>query len=396
MSIPSISYISQMLANPQAIDNAESDQLNDLKKTYPYFIPGYFLEAALIQQQHPFSARVVDIMHTTNANWLLFHEFLEKVQKADSSNINAYTQPETTKAGPVEEVEIPEASVMQLAEEEKTVEEDIMAELAAKKALNQETQSTDTNTLTSDFLSQEPGMSDTDLIYEDDFGHLVPLEEDEPIPSFYEESKTENLEIAQETLQEETNAHEHKHPEIETPIIAAQEVYEAEINEEDANKEPKDALIKPIYTEDYFLHEGVEISNNLPAAEDLIQEETEDKSLMVMMSFAEWLNFYKTKSKAQQEEDNDRKALKTMWQKEKLKAALEEENDEIPEQVFEMAVNSITQDDGLASESMADIYVKQGKYDKAIDMYRKLSLRNPQKNTYFARKIEEVLKEKNS
>jgi tetratricopeptide (TPR) repeat protein len=85
-----------------------------------------------------------------------------------------------------------------------------------------------------------------------------------------------------------------------------------------------------------------------------------------------------------------------MWQKEKLAAALEEENEEIPEKVFEMAVNSITKEDDLASESLAEIHAMQGKYDKAIEMYRKLSLRNPQKKAYFARKIEVLLKEKQS
>jgi pentatricopeptide repeat protein len=48
------------------------------------------------------------------------------------------------------------------------------------------------------------------------------------------------------------------------------------------------------------------------------------------------------------------------------------------------------------SESLAEIYVKQGKLDKALEMYRKLSLRNPQKNAYFADKIKEILKENQS
>ena len=121
-----------------------------------------------------------------------------------------------------------------------------------------------------------------------------------------------------------------------------------------------------------------------------------DRSLMVVMSFSEWLLHFKSTTHKKEEEKKDQKALRTMWQKEKLAAAMEEENEEIPENVFEMAVNSITKEDGLASESLADIYIKQGKYDKAIEMYRKLSLRNPQKNAYFARKIEEVLKEKQS
>jgi len=58
-----------------------------------------------------------------------------------------------------------------------------------------------------------------------------------------------------------------------------------------------------------------------------------------------------------------------------------------------MAVNSITSEEDLISESLADVYVKQQKYGKAIDMYLKLSLRNPEKNAYFAHKIEEILKE---
>jgi tetratricopeptide (TPR) repeat protein len=154
-------------------------------------------------------------------------------------------------------------------------------------------------------------------------------------------------------------------------------------------------LIYPIYTEDYFLQQGEKISPVLPTDIDSLKTAEEvAKSLMVMMSFSEWLLHFKSSTEKQKEETKDQRALKTMWQKEKLAAAIEEENEEIPENVFEMAVNSITKEDGLASESLADIYIKQGKLDKAIDMYRKLSLRNPQKNAYFARKIEEILKEK--
>lgn len=185
--------------------------------------------------------------------------------------------------------------------------------------------------------------------------------------------------------------------EIEREALEVQ-TKDAEIAAEEMRTIQDEPLIQPIYTEDYFLHQGVEVSNEIPETEELTAQEQEDKekSLMVVMSFAEWLNHFKTKTEKAKEEEQDQKALKTMWQKEKLAAALEEENDVIPEDVFEMAVNSITQEEGLVSESLAEIHVKQGKYDKAIDMYRKLSLRNPQKNAYFARRIEEILKEKQS
>jgi tetratricopeptide (TPR) repeat protein len=169
---------------------------------------------------------------------------------------------------------------------------------------------------------------------------------------------------------------------------------QADTKEEIQETENDETLILPVYTEDYFLHQGVQVSNDIPAAADKESLEDEDKSLMVVMSFTEWLNHFKTRSERAREEEEDQKALKTMWQKEKLVAALEEENEEIPENVFQMAVNSITREDDLASEPLAEIYVKQGKYDAAIDMYKKLSLRNPQKSAYFARQIDAVLKEK--
>ena len=165
--------------------------------------------------------------------------------------------------------------------------------------------------------------------------------------------------------------------------------------EEPRPADNEETLILPVYTEDYFLHQGVSVSNNIPAEVDKFgQDDEAAKSLMVVMSFSEWLNHFKIRSEKAREEEHDQRALKTMWQKEKLVAALEEENEEIPENVFEMAVNSIAREDDLASESLADIYAKQGKYDAAMDMYKKLSLRFPQKSAYFARKIDGILKEK--
>ena len=45
---------------------------------------------------------------------------------------------------------------------------------------------------------------------------------------------------------------------------------------------------------------------------------------------------------------------------------------------------------GLVTESFAKILCKQGKYTKAIEIYEKLSLKNPEKTAYFAAKISEL------
>ncbi len=46
-----------------------------------------------------------------------------------------------------------------------------------------------------------------------------------------------------------------------------------------------------------------------------------------------------------------------------------------------------TEDDGFFTETLARIYIKQQRYEKALEIIKKLSLKYPKKNTYFADQI---------
>jgi hypothetical protein len=55
--------------------------------------------------------------------------------------------------------------------------------------------------------------------------------------------------------------------------------------------------------------------------------------------------------------------------------------------VQNLAAHSLDAAD-IITESMAEVWLKQGNKEKASDVYNKLSLRHPAKSAYFAAKIE--------
>jgi tetratricopeptide (TPR) repeat protein len=59
-------------------------------------------------------------------------------------------------------------------------------------------------------------------------------------------------------------------------------------------------------------------------------------------------------------------------------------------QMLQIAIKSITENQEVASETLAELLVRQGRYDKAIEMYKRLLLLFPEKSDYFASKIDNL------
>lgn len=60
------------------------------------------------------------------------------------------------------------------------------------------------------------------------------------------------------------------------------------------------------------------------------------------------------------------------------------------EKLIETIAETSNETKEIVTEAMADVLRKQGKTEKAIHLYQKLSFLNPSKSTYFAAKIEEL------
>lgn len=161
-------------------------------------------------------------------------------------------------------------------------------------------------------------------------------------------------------------------------------------------------IMEPISAQDYFAGSNITISDDMPNNKELAamhnsSEEPPiiptDKALLIQMKFEEWLLHISYKKRKEKEDLEEQEALKLKWKQQKLADAIQEENDDIPEEVFKMAVDSIEREESLVSESLANVYAIQGKKEQAISMYKKLILQNPQKKAYFADKIQQLNKD---
>ncbi len=121
------------------------------------------------------------------------------------------------------------------------------------------------------------------------------------------------------------------------------------------------AVSEPYHTIDYFASQGIKLDRNLPA-----QDQLESK----VRKFTDWLKQMKRGANSAQPAD-----LGTSSESENIVKGIAEHSNE-------------TKD--VVTESMADVLLMQGKAEKAIQIYIKLSFMHPDKSAYYASKIQSL------
>jgi nitrate reductase alpha subunit len=140
---------------------------------------------------------------------------------------------------------------------------------------------------------------------------------------------------------------------------------ELKIMEQHNNADNELPLFEPMHLVDYFASQGIKLTE---------ETQTADKLGKQLKSFTEWL---KTMKKVHSTEPGQHNFPA-------INAAIQADD-----AILALAEMSNKEDEVL-TESMAEVFAKQGKTGKAIEVYEKLSLLNPSKNAYFAAKIEQL------
>ena len=106
-------------------------------------------------------------------------------------------------------------------------------------------------------------------------------------------------------------------------------------------------------------------------------------------SFSEWLNISNIKKIKREKEDDKSELIDNFISKQPTIKTLKKTLFFSPS---EKAKESLIENNEIVTETLARVYLEQGYYEKAIAAYKKLSLKYPQKNTFFAEKIKLILK----
>ena len=144
----------------------------------------------------------------------------------------------------------------------------------------------------------------------------------------------------------------------EDQIAVASSLAPAAVTEETVPKEAP-LVFEPYYTVDYFASQGIK---------NVIEEKPKDRFSQQLKSFTDWL-----------------KAIRQLPPQQI--AAMTDSGSE--EKVVQLATHSL-EEKAVDTEAMAEVWIKQGHPEKAKEIYRKLSLLDPSKSSYFAVLIEKL------
>ena len=330
------------------------DELSHLVTKHPYFAPAQLALAVKLKEDNSFQSHKQlqkAALYFSNPNWLQYQVLNGEVQNFSLSSASAYPQPVRVSA-PVEAIqEIP------VAPKEVFESDEYQAFIpAAATTFNIPTVESVRDMMHGiDHIKEEPSFIPPSLKPLVDAPEIV----EEPIVSNTVDAVFKP--ISEPIKYADTSNNSLLTPEEQQAVkfssVLANQL--ADFKKPIESETKLDFEMEPYYTIDYFASQGIKA--------DLTQQ-PQDKLTKQLLTFTDWLKKMKQTSPNPQDLGTDPE-LETTIQN------IAQSSNEIKE---------------IATETMAEIFVKQGKIDKAVQLYIKLSFLDPEKSSYFAGKIQQL------
>ena len=329
-----------------SLDDCTLEELQAIAAHYPYFTPVQLLLAEKLKVSNPklYNEQLQRLsLYINNPLWLDFllngypmrplivHEDGNLPESTIENDLKEVGESQTV--APVETTEAVHAveeTTELVSSHEGEIEQQHSAEVAEHFVVTPENISP---------IDKELSYTDDEAVNAIHASHIV--EEKEEYAAASMEEMTEGTSV-------ESNEADETDPPISFPDFK-QESSETEIT------------LQPYHTVDYFASQGIKF---------VPDEQPKDRFAQQLKSFTEWL-----------------KAMKRLPVAETIRLP----NTDSEKKVQQLADHSVSEGEGdVVTETMAEVWLKQGNKEKAIDIYNKLSLLNPAKSAYFATLAEQL------
>lgn len=363
-----VKNIVQQLFGESTFADINKSTIEQIVSRYPYFGAAQFLFAKKLRDTHAYKSDAQlqkAALYFSNPYWLNFLLHEEEIAEADRAEIAAEEEKsiETT-TEPVTYEPVAGASTENAA----VVEETLTAQEQTPEAA----------TGLREMVQETPPSANEDIAHNerteaDDFTPAVQMIETEatddviPAVEMHEVEEPADINdavplteisepgIIAETIQEEKyqalTEEEASDPQRQK-LSSLIEQHLADFKKPVSSEHDLPVKSSPFHTIDYFASQG-------------IKSEGQDKLTAKVRKFTDWLK--------QMKGNNQPTDLGT---------------DPETEHLIETIAESSNETKDIVTEAMAEVLVKQGKTEKAVQLYKKLSFLNPSKSTYFAAKIE--------
>jgi hypothetical protein len=325
--LPYIENILQTLTGKSSFSNISEDELRQMADKYPYFGAAQFLFSKKLYQQKTENAEAAMQKAALHFTDVLWLHY-NLLGEDDRAEITKISAEEEQEIMQPDEMQMADAEEKEIADDKTPTVQEILAE--AEVVLMQE-ESAAKEHVQENYAVEKEIESEEEI----DFNDLSKTT-----------SETENTELRDE-LEVEPNE------KISNLLKEQAEAFEKPVEEAALPVETT-----PYHRIDYFESQGIKLD----------EEKANDKLGAQLKRFTDWLKQMKRINPNLANLETD--------------AAGES-------QVQNMAEHS-NQPKEIVTEAMAEVLVKQGKPDQAIQIYEKLSFFNPSKSAYFAAKIQEL------